>query len=321
MAAQPPNSGPLQQPELKNQLEVTARIGGILLIAVYVAGYLVITFSDASRGIVNFGFFRAKVLASGILFLVFLILPLLDWSRIFGAFQSPGYGERAIKEAVVPEARARFYFTAIKLLLFFMGSLGLAFLLSLFLFRDVTGRFFGFYLVFVAISAALLLYCGPHFPKHPLRCAILCWGLTAVGVALVIFIGNRQVQILMGWFLLVGEVAHFLKKEKREAAHWADISWHWVLIRALTVFWFFAALMYQKVPPSLGGGQPARTTFQFVNLSPIDNASKDNLWLLDETETGYYVLKLPDDRKAVFLPRGSVAAIYFESQQPFSQSH
>jgi hypothetical protein len=43
---------------LKSDLELAGHIAAATLVALYVAGFLVITFSDSSHGIVNFGFFR-----------------------------------------------------------------------------------------------------------------------------------------------------------------------------------------------------------------------------------------------------------------------
>jgi len=37
------------------------------------------------------------------------------------------------------------------------------------------------------------------------------------------------------------------------------------------------------------------------------------VWLLDEGESGFYVLQAPEDKKGIFLPRSSVAAIYFDA--------
>lgn len=72
--------------EFKTRLEIASRLGATLFVILYVAGFLVVTFENASFGIVSFGLFRAKVLSAGILFAVFLFLPLLETSRSFGLF-------------------------------------------------------------------------------------------------------------------------------------------------------------------------------------------------------------------------------------------
>jgi len=49
--------------------------------------------------------------------------------------------------------------------------------------------------------------------------------------------------------------------------------------------------------------------------SPIDNSPRNEVWLVDEVEGGYYVLRIQNDRKTVFMPKSLVSAIFFQGEQ------
>jgi hypothetical protein len=301
--------------DLKTRLELLTRVGAALVVAFYVSGYLVIEFSNASVGIVNFGLFRAKVLAAGVLFAFFLMLPLLDWTKVIGDYGAPEWTARTISRSNLPEARAREYLSSRRVLEFFVSSLAMAWLLSIsILGSDWIGRYAALSLAFVVAAVASIVVFNFQFSKHPFASAVLAWTISLLGGGLVILLQIRQTKVglVEAWFLFVGYAAHRIRVMS-EVKHWRDAEWHWIIILILSVPGFFGVYLYRKIPEKIGGGKPTRSVFQFVNQSPIDSASKDELWMLDETDMGFYVLRHPDEHKAVFLPRSSVAAIYFEA--------
>jgi hypothetical protein len=195
-----------------------------------------------------------------------------------------------------------------------MASLAMSWILSLFMFQSVpTGRFVGLYVGFFAAAVAVQMLCGFQFRMHPLACAILCLVLTVVGIAILIWAKEREVGLLIGWFFFIAITARGAEKNFREAGHPRNVTWHWRLIEVIVTLGIFGMYLYPKIPPRLGGGQPTRITLQFASVSPIDGKTKDDFWLLDEVDTGYYVLRAPDEHKAIFLPRALVSAIYFDS--------
>ncbi len=311
-----------QNPQFRTRLELASRIGAILAIFLYFSGFLVVTFANASHGIVSFGLFRAKVLAAGILFSVFMVLPLLEWSRVFEKFGSPKLGEQVIKQTIVPQPRARFYFMVTRLLMFFVTSFAMALLLCFYVLHcEPEWQYLPAILGFMAFAAAVMVFCGLQFAKRPVACAVLCLLIIGVGIAGLILLRERSVGLLVVWFFLVGYCAHYIEKVFREAAHWSYVSWHWVLLYVMGAVAFFGILLYPKVAPSLGGGKPMRVVFQFYNSSPIDHSTKEQLWMVDEIDAGYYVMQSSDERKAVFLPRSLVSAIYFDADESATQSH
>jgi hypothetical protein len=310
---------PVREPELKGQLEVVSRVGAVLLLVIYVFGFVVVTFANSSRGISNFGLFRARVLSAGILFSAFLMLPLLDWSRYFGKLGFPKIDERSVMETSASPGRAKLYFRAARLLLFFMSSLGVAWFICLYIFPHApSGRSLLLYFVFMAVATGALMLCRTQHPRRPVTCAALCLSLTGVGVAGLALLKEGEVGLVVGWFFFVAVAAHSVEQEFRNAQHLRNVAWHWVLLNVVLAPALFGMGLYPKIPSRVGGGQATRVLFQFTNPSPIDGSAKDDLWLLDEVDTGYFVLQRPDEHKAIFLPRSLVSAIYFEADTGIS---
>lgn len=56
---------------------------------------------------------------------------------------------------------------------------------------------------------------------------------------------------------------------------------------------------------------------QFVGASPIEGSNKSTVWLANEVDNGYYVLRELEDSKEVYIPRPNVAAIYFDASQDY----
>jgi hypothetical protein len=310
-----PNDPP--KADLKSQLEVVSRVGAFLLIAFYSAGFLVVTFANASRGIVGFGLFRTRMLTAGILFSAFLALPLLNWSQAFGGLGLPKLELSQVVEAAVSHLRAKWFYSAVfDLFGFCLSAWGLAFFLCLFVFHcELGGRFTAVFFLLLALATSVLVAFNFQFRKHPRIGIGVCLIIIAVATVSVLILKERQFGLVVVWFLLVAYVAHYINKDFREAAHPRHMNWHWVLVNILVLFTFFSIWLYPRIAPTYGGGQPTRAVFQFANPSPIDGSSKDSLWILDEVDAGYYVLKDPTEHKAIFVPRSLVSAIYFDAEQ------
>lgn len=304
--------------ELKTRLEITTRLGAILFVIVYVAGFLVVTFEDASFGIVAFGLFRAKVLSAGILLTVFLVLPVLETSRSFGLF---GFPARLRKPGLVKgkaeEIPSSFWQVA-TMLSFFTSAWMTTTLMRWFMFMDYDfqWRYSAVVFGFLAVATALLVIPAWSFPKHPTIYALLSVATIGAGLTGLILLKRWQSIFLILWFLFVGFLVHRTEPILRKPEILRDeVSWYMVLVQLIGVVGFFTIAFYPRIPPMLGGGKPTRATFQFANSSPIDSTAKTEVWLVEEVDNGYYVLRSPNDHKAVFIAKPLVSAIYFEADQ------
>ncbi|MHB8526674.1 MAG: hypothetical protein ACYDD2_11025 [Candidatus Acidiferrales bacterium] len=297
--------------EFKQRLELISRAGAILLVALYGVGFLVVSFHDASYGIVEFGVFRTRLLSAGIIFGVFLGLPLLEASRIFGLFglQALRPVARGHKENSGPSAFAA---RMMQMFLFFSASCAITFFMRWLLggvgsTLSVIPLYAGYFAIFATVLTAI--------ERPSVRDSVI-WalmGLSVIGFLAALVLGKHWNYLwVLGWFVLVGRLTYQVDSPIREPRRLVWVNWHWVLINTIMLFGIFAIVLYPKIPPAFGGGRPTQVVLQFANVSPIDNSNKTDAWLVDETDDGYYVIRKPQDRKAIFIPKPLVSAVYLE---------
>jgi hypothetical protein len=115
------------------------------------------------------------------------------------------------------------------------------------------------------------------------------------------------------WFLVFAVLAETTKSTLKHVSTLRDVNWTILATNVAIIPVSFGLMLFEKIPPRFGGGQPVPVVFQFSGASPIDGAVKNKFWLVDEGDLGFYILKAPEDKKGIFLPRASVAAIYYDA--------
>ena len=296
----------MDQQELKTRLEIGARAGAILVIALYVSGYLVVTFNNAKYGIVEFGLFRAKLLSAGFLLLVFVALPTVEVLRAWSLF-----GFKISPTDKIPGVD---HPPSVGYLDVFISSWGFTFLLRVLVFADTDflGKLFGAFFVILALGTGAIIYGRNKGRLRPKLCLLLMLTTVALGFGSLVLLKKWQTIYLLIWFLIVGFFAQRVELVIREPQRLKSVNWFSTLMSALGLFATFGALFYPNIRPAFGGGQPVKVTIQFTNSSPIDGANKFAGWLVDEGDSGYYIVRARKDHNAIFLPRALVSAVYFE---------
>jgi len=139
-----------------------------------------------------------------------------------------------------------------------------------------------------------------------------------LGLSAIIFIAfclwrihDATLIALMGWFCIGAFAAHSLRELIVNPSKLKEVNWHWSLVWTLSILTLFATSIYPHIKSSLGGGAPVPATFQFVDNSVLDNVSKAKVWVIDETDVGFYVIRTKAEKKAIFVPRGFIKTIYF----------
>lgn len=205
----------------------------------------------------------------------------------------------------------------VKTLAFFTSAWVITVLMRIFIFVDADIRWTYILVViaFTAVAFTVLLTAGRRFSEHPVKYALLSVATIGVGLISLILLKRWQSILLILWFLFVGSLVHRMEPITQKPEMLRDeVSWYMVLVQAIGVVGFFALAFYPKIKPMLGGGKPTKAVFQFASSSPIDNAAKTEVWLVDQVDDGYYVLRTPNDHKAIFIAKPLVSAIYFEAE-------
>jgi hypothetical protein len=300
---------------LEDRLDVAARFGAMMLVFFYVCGFLVVTFNCSTYGILSFGLFRSKVLSAGIAFSIFLAIPLLGYAGVFGLKNRSAWAEWTGGLLATEQTNPPPSF-AVRGTSFVMFSLVNVYLLRWYVFGD-HDRSAWVLLInvgFAAVFATIQTF-SHWFARHVLIRALVClFAVVAALVTLELF-HRHQSLLLVAWFLVVGwfanEAAPFVTKPKE--LHKASLVW--TLINCVAIFSLFSYYLYPELRPSFGGGKPVHAEFHFTSVSPIDQSNKTDLWLLDEVDSGYYVLKAREDRKAIYISKSLVSAIFFEPDE------
>ena len=80
----------------------------------------------------------------------------------------------------------------------------------------------------------------------------------------------------------------------------------------LAVF-VFAHYYYPHLRASWGGGAPASITVYFTKESALDPNKAVTAQLIEESDEGFYIVG-PEETRAIFVPRSSVALVYFSDK-------
>ena len=274
-----------------------------IAIAVYVCGFLVISLHHSKYGFIGTNPLRPRILAAGAWFLFFSAIPVLVATR---------YRERdwiRIAES-----------------LFFVWSafFGIARILFYVLFDSSRPSFpthsnWLFWLWFAGLVLAFALYLFVRDSK-----TVPAYLLAVSSVAIVLFAVAFRLQTmftihdfeewdLANWFFGVFLVT-VLELKARPPAFADKFKGLGVDLGLLflTVF-VFAHYYYPHLEASWGGGTPVSVTVYFTKESALDPNKAVTAQLIEECDEGFYIIG-PEETRAIFVPRSSVALVYFSDK-------
>jgi hypothetical protein len=119
------------------------------------------------------------------------------------------------------------------------------------------------------------------------------------------FFGTGAVSL---WLFAVGIFAFLEMRVRSWKVRLGD--WTWSTILLLGALLLFASFYYPHIKSSWGGGRPIPVTIYFKSESVILPGQSANALLIDETDSGFYVVGIKD-KKATLIPRASVGLLYF----------
>jgi hypothetical protein len=300
-----------------SQIDLLARAGAVLLVLLYGLGFLIVSVHRASYGMVQFELLRPKLLSAGILFSVLFVLPALEACRAYGYLGYQAWTPN-IAGTDDPRTRTFYYVHLVRLFQFFASAVGLAFLMVLLLEdHNFSSWAFGIYVLFMALAATVFTWQRPEFQKNPGEFTILVMLVVLFEPIGLLAVGDIDSLKMLFWILLVGAVTLQVMEPIERPVKLRHLSWHTLILSAVGVVGIFAFLLYPRISQSLGGGGPTEVVLQFGDKSPIDNSAQTHAWLIDENDSGLYILRSPGDKNAVFIPRHLISAIYYgKGQQP-----
>ncbi len=310
----------MDEEKLRSRIPVLAQLTGILAVVTYGAGFLVLSLHHASFGISQFNLLRPKIISAGVLFFVLAALAAIETAQAF-SFQ---LGIDKLPEthniSVPPRRDVRWVYSLALLLSALVIS---ALLLRQFLGDSPPGDALYSWALGAVVPSAAAFAAIPFVimrkRKWELAACVVVVVLSVVWMAYCIYrTRDTTFSILVGWFLLCSYNFYLVRGALKDIRQLSNVNWIQVLTLGMGTVVFFGDQVYPRIRPGFGGGSPSEATVQFVDKSPFDATGKARVWFIDETDFGFYVIRSKEAKKAIFLPRNTIAAIYFgeEPEQP-----
>jgi hypothetical protein len=274
-----------------------------IVIALYACGFLIISIYHSKYGFVGTNPFRPRVLAAGAWFFLFTAIPVSialryrteAWSRIGQNAYALWVGLAALS---FPFGTMLFEFPSDQTYLpsgrwgWAVMVFGLAVVIA---FQVLTAKKKGPQWLLIILSVSLTVYSASFavrglFNDHH-------FGLS--GVTLWFFATTLLVKLEI-------EV-----RSGRKLAE--DGEWSKPLVLLFGLLMGFSREIYPRMKASWGGGTPANVTVYFTKDSLLSPSKAVQSQLIEESDEGFYIVG-PKDSKAIFIPRSSVALIYFSDK-------
>jgi hypothetical protein len=291
-------------------VEQAIKVGTGSFAVIYAAGFLLVSIHHSQYHIVMFEFLRARVFAAGILFALFLMLPVIAASRWFGVL---GLGQVIeIKE----EHREKFGF--MKGCTFYVFASGMAWFANILFSSSYSQIRHPLWILALPAPIIALVAYGFWAKRSPylLRHSYLVGLVSVLTLGLSVYADwkayGTEMLVVSLWFFLIGNCFLSLHTKFSRSAEIRTHNWELSFLYSLGFIALFANLIYGRIKPEWGGGLSTPITVHFSRPTSFSNSVNTTAYLIDETDKGFYVTHTPDDHKASFIPREAVASVDFE---------
>jgi hypothetical protein len=171
---------------------------------------------------------------------------------------------------------------------------------------------------YVAGSFLVLLVAGTvlqnkYYEKYPWATIVLfAVLLTGVSINTYRYSTSYTSDAMLIWMFGVGLGSLAIRRNVKRGGLWpSDLIFPMVIALSL-----FPSYLYPRIKYSWGGGQPTSVVVYFAQDSRLFPGQQIEGQLLDESDGGFYVLPVGQDR-ALYISRNTVSALYF-SQSPMN---
>lgn len=283
---------------------------GTLLAGVYAAGFLVVTFRLGQFGVLDLNPFRPQMFLVGALFIILTAIPAVVVLKVMGLVPM----ERAEAPGMKPIQRKRLYRFTFGISLY-MGAFGLASVAGPALLRASTSfaedRWFVFVFVLMALTLATSIaerYYFDRFWYLFIPFLVVCQSLIFV---MLLLRGEKSYFWLTNWFFVAGIATMWAHSTWEKLKSRAEVLWEYLPIYFIGVVSLYSTKVYPMMRIQFGGGEPSPVVLYLAEQIPFSNCARASVFLIDETDKGYYVLLKPDDKSGYFIRREAIRVVRF----------
>jgi hypothetical protein len=298
-------------PPVATSLDVISRSVAVFAILLYGCGYLITSIYYSGYGFTETSPLRPRIVAAGAWFLLFAAVPFALVTRV-------------LKSGNYLKAKGDLWFEVPAFLyLYYLACAFLAFMAQwIFEFEtDLRSQATAWEVwTPIAIITLLSVGCmpftgamlfGPWKLARPVAavCAttLVAW-LVLSNEHQLFTTGRFGFEAITLWMFGVGILAALEMRTRAWKMKLGDWTWSTTLL--LGTLLAFASFYYPHIKSSWGGGRPIPVTIYFTKDSVIMPGQSVNALLIDESDSGLYVVG-KKDKKATFIPHSSVGLVYF----------
>jgi hypothetical protein len=296
---------------LSESLDALSKSIVIAVFAIFIFGFLIVAVHNAEYGFSETNPLKPKIVAAGTLFMLFCIFPAAAAKSIFSHNLLQLAPEQRFSRAILASVS---YLVACTVSAVILGPL-YDFRPS----KPLAPTPWWANLVAVVATMAILSAFGAvmafgwkHYEKHPMKVAA-CAGAFAMLWLIFFYFDARQeiVPAVALWFFAIGvwsELIRHILSDPQKREKFAIQEGLLPVVLALTLF---STVLYPRIKTSWGGGSATPVVVYFSRESRILPGQQLECDLLDESDSGIYIAKAGETRRAIFIPRIAISALYF----------
>jgi hypothetical protein len=316
---EPPAPGPgaTERPQLGQAIDLSVKAGAVALGFFYVVGFLIVTLHHAQFGIATFDLLRPRMFAAGTAWVVLTAVPAVFALRTFrfgGLAKQLGIGISAEPANKAPQK--------VLLALGLVPTVyGLAVPFAAFMALRQPVNTFPLKLILpilVGLPPALLM--RRFFNRYPwLSCALEA-ALAVWFVVIAVREADPALVSLAGWFYVVALAAVAAPAVLAPSRFRSLWEWERSIPLLLILLAMYSTQVYSRIRFQFGGGAPVPITLHFVEpVPPFSPPGGDRIdatvYLVDENAEGYFVVRSPAARQAVFVRRDLVISVEYQPNE------
>lgn len=308
-----PNDSSARTPLPKaSRVDLLSKAAVLIFACIYGFGFLVVSLEEAEYGILQFNVLKPRIFAAGALFIFLVAIPTFAVRRVLRrSLISENAGQGWLKWSFDTNR----YFNICLLLAFVsygvVWRLDLSNLPKKLSHQQVVGL-----VLCISLSLVITRWFLRHYKTEPEKCRLLPLAdfVLANVIVLYVFHGFVGFGRFVYWFFVVGLYATWLDDRLRESKRRERLYVELLLIFVLILVTYYARFMYRNLNPSIGGGRPLVVTVYLTQKVPPFDQLQENVYLVDENDSGFYFVRNPAEQQAVFVPRSSVASLQYREQ-------
>jgi hypothetical protein len=284
---------------------------------VYIFGFIIMSIFDAKYGISDFALFRSKVIAVGTMFVFLVGFAVIVTFRTFSIFGLTFDRAPASGITITPENESLLLIATALCMPFICYGFVYPLFFNFAAYPDVAIKGSG--VAFLPVVAVILIGVlgRKWFNTRPIL-FVLAYAINTTSFFIILFkYGNRNMAWFLFWlsmactFTLVISLS-FRSRDEIRKTEWERI----VLFIIPAIFGMYAIKVYPNISHQFGGGAPVPIVLHLTKKLPVFDSEDAAVFLIDETEQGYYVLGSSD--KALFVARNFVEEVEFLHPEPIS---